>query len=55
MNVQPRDPSDRHFFVSLAKSAVRILAGVALIYGALLIAGGLLIAAEILGIAEELV
>ena len=55
MNVQPRDPSDRHFFVSLAKSAVRILAGVALIYGALLIAGGLLIAAELLGIAEELV
>ena len=55
MNVQPRDPSDRHFFVSLAKSAVRILAGVALIYGALLVAGGLLIAAEILGIAEELV
>jgi hypothetical protein len=55
MNVQPQDPSDRHFFVSLAKSAVRILAGVALIYGSLLIAGGLLIAAELLGIAEELV
>jgi hypothetical protein len=55
MNVQPRDPSDRHFFVSLAKSAVRILAGVALIYGALLIAGSLFIAAEILGIVEELV
>jgi hypothetical protein len=55
MNIQPRDPSDGHFFVSLAKSAIRILAGVALIYGSLLIAGGLLIAAEILGIVEELV
>jgi hypothetical protein len=55
MNVQPRDPSDRHFFVSLAKSAIRILAGVSLIYGALLIAGSLLIVAEILGIVEELV
>jgi hypothetical protein len=55
MNVQPRDPSDRHFFVSLAKSAIRIVAGVSLIYGALLIAGGLLIVAEILGIVEEIV
>jgi hypothetical protein len=55
MNIQPRDTSDGHFFVSLAKSSVRILAGVSLIYGALLIAGGLLIVAEILGIVEELV
>jgi hypothetical protein len=55
MNVQPRDPSDRHFFVSLAKSAIRILAGVSLIYGALLIAGSLLIVAKILGIVKELV
>ncbi len=55
MNIQPRDPSDRHFFVSLVKSAVRILAGAALIYGSLLIAGGLLIVAELLGIVEEVV
>jgi len=55
MNVQPRDPSDRHFFVILAESAIRILAGVALIYGSLLIAGILLIASEILGIVEEIV
>jgi hypothetical protein len=55
IKVQPQDPSNRHFFVSLAKSAIRILAGVALIYGALLIAGGLLIVAEIFGIVEELV
>jgi len=55
MNIQPRDTSKGHFFVSLGKSAVRILAGVSLIYGALLIAGGLLIVAEVLGIVEELV
>lgn len=55
MNIRPRDPSDKHFFVSLAKSAIRILAGVSLVYGSLLIAGGLLIVAEILGIVEELV
>ena len=55
MEIQPRDPSNGHFFVSLAKSAIRILAGVSLLYGAILIAGGLLIAAEVLGIIEELV
>ena len=55
MNIQPKDTSEGHFFVSLAKSAIRILAGGALIYGSLLIAGGLLIAAEILGVVEELV
>jgi hypothetical protein len=55
MNIQPQDPSNGHFFVSLAKSAIRILAGVSLLYGALLIAGGLLIVAEILGIVEEIV
>jgi hypothetical protein len=55
MNIQPQDPSNGHFFVSLAKSAIRILAGVSLLYGALLIAGSLFIVAEILGIVEELV
>jgi hypothetical protein len=55
MNVQPRDPSDKHFFVSLAKSAIRILAGVSLIYGSFVICGILLIVAEILGIVEEVV
>lgn len=55
MNIQPRDPSDNHFFVSLAKSAIRILAGVAIIYGSLVIGGALLIVAEVLGIAEEIV
>ena len=55
MNVQPRDPSEGHFFVSLGKSAIRILAGVAIIYGSLVIGGALLIVAEVLGIVEELV
>jgi hypothetical protein len=55
MNIQPKDTSDGHFFVSLAKSAIRILAGVSLIYGSLLICGVLLIVAEILGIIEEVV
>ena len=55
MNIQPRDTSEGHFFVSLAKSAIRILAGAAIIYGSLAIGGALLIVAEVLGIVEELV
>ena len=55
MNVQPKDTSRGHFYVSLAKSAIRILAGVALINGEFITAGGLLILAEILGVVEELV
>ena len=55
MNIQPQDPSQGHFFVSLAKSAIRILAGVAIIYGSLVIGGALLIVAEVLGIVEEIV
>ena len=52
---QPKDPSKFHFYVSLAKSAVRIAAGIALIWPQnIILAGALLIAAEILGIAEEL-
>ena len=55
MNIQPRDTSEGHFFVSLGKSAIRILAGVSLIYGSLVVCGALLIVAELLGIVEELV
>lgn len=44
-----------HFYVSLVKSGLRILAGAALISGSLMAAGVLLIAAEILGIVEEIV
>jgi hypothetical protein len=55
MEVQPRDTSRGHFYVSLAKSGLRILAGVFLIKGDLIGAGALFILAEFLGIAEELV
>ena len=55
INIQPKDTSEGHFFVSLAKSAIRILAGVALIYGSFVICGALLIVADVLGIVEEVV
>lgn len=54
-NIQPKDPSKGHFYVSIAKSAVRIAAGAALVMGAFVVTGWLIILAEILGIAEELV
>jgi hypothetical protein len=55
MEIQPKDTSRGHFYVSLAKSALRIIAGVFLIDGNLLVAGSLLILAEGLGIVEEMV
>ena len=63
MEVQPKDTSKGHFYVSLVKSALRIVAGCCFVtagysvmHGGWLVAGGtLLIMAEILGIAEELV
>jgi hypothetical protein len=55
MNIQPKDPSKGHFYVSIVKSAVRIAAGGALIMGAFVVTGALIILAEILGIVEELV
>lgn len=55
MEIQPKDPSKGHFYVSLVKSIVRIGAGCFLITGSLLLAGVCLIFAEILGIVEELV
>ena len=59
---EPKDPSKKHFYISLVKSAVRIGAGAAFVsvlftpVGVMpIVAGGaLLIAAEILGILEEL-
>jgi putative intracellular protease/amidase len=52
---EPKDPSKKHFYISLVKSAIRIAGCVAALatgsWGWL--AAGLLIA-EILGIAEEL-
>ena len=55
MEVQPKDISKGHFYVSLVKSGVRIVAGGCLITGNLLIAGICFIMAEVLGIVEELV
>lgn len=55
MEVQPKDPSKGHFYVSLAKSFLRILAGGNLVLGNLWWAGTFFIVAEILGIVEELV
>jgi len=55
MEIQPKDPSKGHFYVSLAKSAIRIVAGGCIITGNLLMAGVCLILAEVLGIVEELV
>ena len=55
MEVQPKDPSMGHFYVSLLKSLIRMCAGLALILAAPVTAGGLLIAAEVLGVVEELV
>jgi hypothetical protein len=55
LNVQPKDTSKGHFYVSIVKSAVRIVAGGFLITGNLLMAGICLIMAEVLGIVEELV
>jgi hypothetical protein len=55
IDIQPKDTSRGHFYVSLAKSGLRILAGIFLIDGNFYVAGSLLILAEGLGIVEELV
>ena len=55
MEVQPKDTSRGHFYVSLAKSGIRVAAGIALIQGEIAYAGFLLIGAELLGVLEELV
>lgn len=55
MEIQPKDTSQGHFYVSLVKSGIRIIAGTCLIAGNLYWAGALIIAAEVLGIVEELV
>jgi hypothetical protein len=55
MEIQPKDTSRGHFYVSLVKSGLRIIAGLALAQGLFFEAGAFLIAAEILGIVEEIV
>ena len=53
--IQPKDPSKRHFYVSIVKSILRIVAGVSLIIAGHPETGWLLLIAEVLGIVEELV
>ena len=56
MEIQPKDTSQGHFYVSMVKSATRIAAGIALIWPqSIMLAGVFLILAEVLGIVEELV
>lgn len=55
MSIQPKDTSKGHFYVSLAKSVLRLAAGVSLILVGFPEAGTFFILAEILGIVEELV
>jgi hypothetical protein len=55
IDIQPKDTSKGHFYVSIVKSAVRVVAGIALIQGNMFGAGIMLIVAEVLGIIEELV
>jgi len=63
MEIQPKDPSKGHFYVSLIKSGLRMIAGSSIVAAGYvipgaewLVAGGvLLIGAEILGVVEELV
>lgn len=55
MEVQPKDPSKKHFYFSMVKSGFRIVAAITLMDGHYYAAGLLLAIAELLGIAEELV
>ena len=51
---QKESKTNWHFAISLAKSAVRIVAGAMLVMGNIYVAGFLIVAAELLGIIEEL-
>jgi hypothetical protein len=55
IEIQPKDTSKGHFYVSIIKSAIRVAAGVSLIEGNIVLAGALIVIAEAFGILEELV
>ena len=60
IEIQPKDSSRGHFYVSLVKSVLRIIAGAAFAgtafgWGSIFAGGCLLMIAEVLGIFEELV
>ena len=55
LNIQPKDTSKGHFWLSIIKSGFRFAAALRLMQGDLIGAGVFFILAEILGIAEEIV
>jgi len=55
IEIQPRDPSRKHFYASMIKSIVRLGACAALYTGDYATAAIMLFTAEMIGIAEELV
>ena len=55
LEIQPKDPSRGHFYVSLAKSGIRIFAGGVLMLGNFWLAGVCIVLAEVLGIVEEII
>lgn len=55
MEIQPKDPSKNHFYFSVVKSGLRIVAGIFLIQGDVVLGGAFLILAEAFGVFEELV
>lgn len=55
LNVQPKDPSSRHFYISMAKSTLRMIGCVlGVLLQSVSVLAFMFLAAEILGIAEEL-
>jgi len=52
-NTVGKDPSKKHFYISMVKSVIRIGGGVALFASQIQLAACLFIVAELLGIAEE--
>jgi hypothetical protein len=55
LDIQPKDTSKGHFYVSLAKSGIRIFAGGVLMAGNIWLAGVCIVLAEVLGVIEEIV
>jgi len=55
VEIQPKDTSKGHFYVSLAKSGIRIFAGGVLMAGNIWLAGVCIVLAEVLGVVEEIV
>ena len=54
-NIQDKDTSRGHFYVSITKSVLRLCAAIFLIMGNFIAAGVFFFVAELLGILEEIV